>query len=100
MSVIEAISMMSKSGYDDKELLEYIDKRYDEIECELNGNEYKEPKKHNRNFCIDCNMVKTIDYQNKNKTNNLILNLTPEKVTQHSRIERQLHTKEAQHPLK
>ena len=35
-----------------------------------------------------------------NKTNDLILNLTPENVTQHSRIERQLHTKEAQHPLK
>ena len=63
MSVIEEISMMSKSGYDDKALLEYIDKHYDEIECELNGEEYKEPKKHNRNFCIDCNMVKTIDYQ-------------------------------------
>ena len=59
MSVVEEISMMSKSGYDDKELLEYIDKHYDEIECELNGNEYKEPKKHNRNFCVDCNMVKS-----------------------------------------
>ena len=54
---------MSKSGYSDRELLEYIDKHYDEIECELNGEKYKEPKKHNRNFCIDCNMVKTIDYQ-------------------------------------
>ena len=42
MSVIEAISMMSKSGYDDKELLEYIDKHYDELDCELNGDEYKE----------------------------------------------------------
>ena len=28
-----------------------------------------------------------------NKTNDLILNLTPENMTQHSRIERQLHTK-------
>ena len=63
MSVIETISMMSKSGYDDKELLDYIYENYDEIECELNGDEYKEPKKHNRNLCIDCNMVKTIDYQ-------------------------------------
>ena len=63
MSVIEVISMMSKSGYDDKELLEYIDKHYDELDCELNGNNYKEPKKHNRNFCIDCNVVKTTDYQ-------------------------------------
>ena len=53
---------MSKSGYSDIELLEYIDKHFDEIECELNGEEYKEPK-HNRNLCIDCNMVKTIDYK-------------------------------------
>ena len=35
-----------------------------------------------------------------NKPNNLILNLTPENMTQHSGIEWQLHTKEAQHPLK
>ena len=34
----------------------------DEIECELNGEEYKEPK-HNHNLCIDCNMEMTIDYQ-------------------------------------
>ena len=63
MSVIEAISVMSKSGYDDKELLEYMDKHYDELDCKLNGDEYKKPKKHNRNFCIACNVVKTIDYQ-------------------------------------
>ena len=53
---------MSKSGYSDIELLEYIDKHFDEIECELNEEEYKEPK-HNRNLCIECNMVKTIDYE-------------------------------------
>ena len=58
MSIIEVL-WMSKSGYNDKELLEYIDKHYDEIECELNGDEYKEPKR-NRNLCIDCNIVKTI----------------------------------------
>ena len=46
----------------DRELLEYIDKHYDEIECELNGEEYKELKR-NHDFCIDCNMVRTIDYQ-------------------------------------
>ena len=63
MSIICEISRMSKSGYDDKELLDYICENYDEIECELNGEEYKEPKKHNRNFCIDCHVVKTIDYQ-------------------------------------
>ena len=62
MSYIEEILWMSKSGYSDIELLEYIDKHFDEIECELNGEEYKEPK-HNRNLCIDCNVVKTIDYE-------------------------------------
>ena len=62
MSFIEEISLMSKSGYSDIELLEYIDKHFDEIECELNGEEYKEPK-HDRNLCIDCNMVKTIDFE-------------------------------------
>ena len=40
MSILEAISMMSKCGYTDKELLEYIDKHYDETEFELNGEEY------------------------------------------------------------
>ena len=62
MSFIEKISWMSKSGYSDTELLEYIDKHFDEIECELNVEEYKEPK-HNRNLCIDCNMVKMIDFE-------------------------------------
>ena len=42
--------------------MEYVCDNYDEIECELNGDEYKEPK-HNRNLCIDCNMEMTIDYQ-------------------------------------
>ena len=62
MSFIEEISWMSESGYSDTELLEYIDKHFDEIECELNGEEYKEPKP-NRNICIDCNVVKMIDYE-------------------------------------
>ena len=61
-SAIKEVSWMSKSGYNDRELLEYIDKHYDEIECELNGEEYKEPKR-NHNLCIDCNMEMTIDYQ-------------------------------------
>ena len=55
---------MSKSGCGDKELLNYIYENYDELECELNGNECKELKKRNRNLCIDCNMKMTIDYQN------------------------------------
>ena len=62
MSFIEEISWMSKSGYSDIELLEYIDEHFDKIKCEFNGEEYKEPK-HNRNICIDCNVVKTIDYE-------------------------------------
>ena len=62
MSFIEEISWMSKSGCSDRELLEYIDEHFEEIECELNGEENKEPK-HNRNLCIDCNVVKTIDYE-------------------------------------
>ena len=41
MSHIEEVSWMSKSDYSDIELLEYIDKHFDEIECELNGEEYK-----------------------------------------------------------
>ena len=36
---------MSKSGYSDIELLEYIDKHFDEIECEFNGEEYNESQK-------------------------------------------------------
>ena len=58
MSVLKAIS-----GYTDEELLEYIDKHYDEIECELNGEEYKEPKKFNRYFCIGCKLRKIVDYE-------------------------------------
>ena len=63
MSIIEGVSIMSKSGCSDMELLEYINEHFDEIECELNGDEYKEPKKHRRNFCIDCNLEMLIDYE-------------------------------------
>ena len=63
MSIIEEVSWMSKRGYNDRELLEYIDKHYDKIERDLNREEYKEPKKRNHNFCIDCNMEMTTDYQ-------------------------------------
>ena len=62
MSVIEEISKLLRNGSDDT-LLNYISENYDQIECELNGEEYKEPK-HNRNLCIDSNMKMTIDYQN------------------------------------
>ena len=63
MSFIEEVLRMSKSGYSDMELLEYIGKHFDEIECELNGEDYKEPKKHNRYSCFDCNVVQMIDYE-------------------------------------
>ena len=45
MSIIEEVSWISKSGYNNRELLEYIDKHCDEIECELNLEEYNEPKR-------------------------------------------------------
>ena len=63
MLFIEEVSQMSKCGCSDMELLEYINEHFDEIECELNGDEYKEPKKHKHNFCIDCNLEMLIDYE-------------------------------------
>ena len=60
MSVMEKISKLSKDGCDDA-LLNYICDNYDEIECELNGYKYEEPKKHNRNFFADCNVKMLID---------------------------------------
>ena len=44
MSYIEEVSRMSKSGYSDIELLEYVNKHFEEIECESNGEEYKSQK--------------------------------------------------------
>ena len=63
MSILETISMMSKCGYTDKELLEYIDRHYESIECELKGEVYKEPKKRNRYFCMGCKLRKIVDYE-------------------------------------
>ena len=62
MSVLEKISKLSKNGWDEV-LLNCICENYDRIECELNGQIYMETKKHNRNFCTNCNMEK--DYQIK-----------------------------------
>ena len=62
MSILETIS---KCGYTDEELLEYIDENFDEIECELNGEEYEEPKKCDRYFCIDCKSIKIVDYESR-----------------------------------
>ena len=66
MSVIEEISKLLKNGCDDDVLLNYIYENHDELECELNGDEFKEPKKHKRNFCIDCNLEMLIDYERSN----------------------------------
>ena len=63
MLFIEEVSQMSKSGCTDEELLEYIDEHFDEIECELNGEEYEEPKKCDRYFCIGCKLRKIVDYE-------------------------------------
>ena len=63
MSIIEEISRMSKSRYTDIEILEYIYENHDELECELNGEEYKEPKKRDRYFCMDCKLRKIVDYE-------------------------------------
>ena len=63
MLIIEEVSWMSKSDYSDMELLEYIDKHYGEIECELNGEVHKEPKKRDHNFCMDCKLRKIVDYE-------------------------------------
>ena len=63
MSYIEEVLWMSESGYSDIELLEYINKHFDEIECEFNEEEYKEPKKHDRYFCMDCKLRKIVDYE-------------------------------------
>ena len=62
MSVMEEISKISKSCCDDA-LLDYICENYDKIECELNGDEYKESKKHNYDFCVACNKEMLLDSQ-------------------------------------
>ena len=63
MPVIEEISRMSKVGCSDRELLDYIYENYCEIECELNGNESKEPKKRYYDLCINSNLEMTLSYQ-------------------------------------
>ena len=63
MSVIEEISKLLKNECDDDALLNYICENYEEIECELNGEAHKVPKKNKHNFCIDCNLEMLIDYE-------------------------------------
>ena len=64
MSVMEKISKLSKNGCNDA-LLDYICENYDEIDCELNGDEYKEPKKYNYDVCVACNKEMLLDSQNR-----------------------------------
>ena len=63
MSIIEEVSRMSKSGYTDIELLEYINKHFDETECELNGEDYQEPKKRDHYFWMGCKLRKILNYE-------------------------------------
>ena len=63
VTVMDEISWMSESGYSSIELLEYIGYHYDELECALNGDKYKEPKKRDRYFCMDCKSRKIVDYE-------------------------------------
>ena len=60
---MEKISKLLRNGCDDDVLLEYIYENHDELECELNGEEYKEPKKRDRYFCMDCKLRKIVDYE-------------------------------------
>ena len=62
MLVMEEISKLLKNGCDDA-LLDYICENYDETEFELNGDEYKEPKKHNYDFCVACNKEMLLQYR-------------------------------------
>ena len=64
MSVIEEISKLLKNGCDDDDVLfNYIYENHDEIECELDGKIYKEPKKRDHNFCIECKLRKVVDHE-------------------------------------
>ena len=66
MPVMEEISKLSKNCCNNA-LLDYICENYDETECELNGDEYKEPKKHNYDFCVTCNKEILLDYRKYRK---------------------------------
>ena len=63
MSVMGKISKLLKNGCDDYVLLEYINEHFDEIECEMNGEVYEEPKKRDRYFCMGCKLRKIVDYE-------------------------------------
>ena len=60
---MKKISKLLKNSCDDDVLLEYINEHFDEIECELSGEVYEEPKKRDRYFCMDCKLRKIVDYE-------------------------------------
>ena len=94
MSVTKEISKLSKDGCDDA-LLDYICEHHDEIECELNGDEYKKPKRRNYNLCIDCNLEILIDYQKSILvcTNCVLCNYYPVYVTSYNNTMQPLRRK-------
>ena len=63
MSILETISKLLKNGCDDDVLLNYIYENHDELECELSGEVYEEPKKRDRYFCMGCKLRKIVDYE-------------------------------------
>ena len=63
VTVMDEISWMSESGYSAIELLEYMDYHHNKLECAFNGDEYKEPKKHDRYLCMGCKLRKIVDYE-------------------------------------
>ena len=60
---MEKISKLLKNGCDDDALLNYIYENHDELECELSGEVYEEPKKRDRYFCMGCKLRKIVDYE-------------------------------------
>ena len=63
MAVKEEISRIYNSGCDDDVLMDYIWYNLEVLECELNGDQHKEPRKRNYIFCVACNEEMLIDYQ-------------------------------------
>ena len=53
---------MPNSGSDDDVLMDYIWYNLDVLECE-HGEEYKEPRKHNYDFCVACSEEMLLDYR-------------------------------------
>ena len=76
---MEEIWRISNIGCDDDILMNCIQKKFDILESELNGNKYEDPKNHDYDFCKDCNLEMLIDYQNASRL--LRCNIQPEHST-------------------